>query len=104
MYDLCYISLLNSPVPWPPLPMPYCLLLSFQNSFSYCRALTLMGEKTSGLLSALDGNGVSKLPLDGDLFLIFVDPWLSVVATVLSTTGLMDVRGLFPRGEVDRGL
>jgi hypothetical protein len=44
------------------------------------------------------------LPLDGDLFLIFADPWLSVVATVLSTAGLMDVRGLFPRGEVDRGL
>ena len=63
-----------------------------------------MGEKTSGLLSTFDGNGVSKLPLDGDLFLGFVDPWLSVVATVLSTAGLMDVRGLFPRGEVDRGL
>ena len=61
-----------------------------------------MGEKTSGLLSALDGNGVSKLPLDGDLFFIFVDPWLSVVAAVLSTIGLLDVPELL--GEVDRGL
>ena len=64
----------------------------------------MMGEKTSGLLAALEGNGVSKLPLDGDLFLVFVDPWLSVVATVLSTTGLMDVRWLLPKGEGDRGL